>query len=104
MADAITELAMLFKTRDNKSNGFDNFIIGTIASPTPNPRIQIGDSIVLEKEDLIFTVHNLEAKREVNNEIVNFTTQLDYKTGEKVCLIPSQNNETFLVIGKAVQY
>ena len=84
--DVLTELAKMFKERDNENNGYDNFIIGTIISPTPNPVIQIESNVIAERDDLIFV------------------SAATYERGEKVALIPTKNNEIFLVIGKAVQY
>lgn len=84
--DPVKKLAKIIKKRDNKDNGFDNFILGTVVTGTPNPKIQIEEEIFIEQEDLIF----------------NSTAA--YEEGEKAVLIPSKNAEIYLVVGKAVQY
>lgn len=108
--DAITEFAMMFKERDNKSNGFDRFIIGKVESWLPSEiKIQIDDDIFLDSEDIWFLSHLLSGySRNVTfTSNTSFTGELRYndafKVGDNVILIPSHNAETYLVLGKAVQ-
>lgn len=86
MDKSIIELASLFKARDNRSNNFDSFIVGRVINSPPTPLIQIDDDIFLDKDDLYF----------ISTE--------QYLPSTELILIPSQNSDLFLVVGKAVQY
>ncbi|WP_053955095.1 DUF2577 domain-containing protein [Inediibacterium massiliense] len=56
--DGISELASLFKERDNRP--YLGPQVGTIISPPPNIQVYLGDKIILTKEHLIIGAHVLE--------------------------------------------
>lgn len=56
--DGISELAMLFKERDNKY--YLGPQIGKVISPLPEIKIALGEKIILGKEHLIFASHVLK--------------------------------------------
>lgn len=56
--DGISELAMLFKERDNKY--YLGPQIGKVISPLPEIKIALGDKIILVKEHLIISSHILK--------------------------------------------
>lgn len=56
--DGVSELAMLFKERDNKY--YLGPQIGKVISPLPDIKIGLGEKIILTKEHLIFASHILE--------------------------------------------
>lgn len=58
MMDGISELAMLFKERDNKY--YLGPQIGKVISPLPEIKIALGDKIILIKEHLIIASHILK--------------------------------------------
>lgn len=86
MQKEIVELAQLFKARDNKS--YDVFLIGRVISPPPTPKIKLDENIILNNRKLIFA------------ERVTY----DLKSDDQVILIPSINNQTYVVIDKVVRY
>ncbi|WP_129599804.1 DUF2577 domain-containing protein [Anaerophilus nitritogenes] len=55
--DGISELASLFKERDNRA--YLGPQIGKIISPPPNIQVSLGDKIILTKEHLIIGAHVL---------------------------------------------
>lgn len=56
--DGISELASLFKDRENKV--YLGPQTGRVISPLPDIRIALGDKIVLSKEHLIISSHMLK--------------------------------------------
>jgi len=84
--DAVTELAKLFKARENPS--FMGMVTGMVLTPPPNIKIAIGKEIILEKEHLIIAAALL------NNTLVN---------RDEVILMPSQDQQTYYLIDKAVR-
>ncbi|WP_129599494.1 DUF2577 domain-containing protein [Anaerophilus nitritogenes] len=55
--DGITELAKMFKDRENpKQQGIQ---VGTVISPPPATKIRLTDKIILENDDLVFSAHVL---------------------------------------------
>lgn len=56
--DGISELAMLFKERDNKY--YLGPQIGKVISPLPEIKIALGEKVILVKEHLIIASHILE--------------------------------------------
>jgi len=82
--DPISELAKLFKERDNKP--YLGPQVGSVISPFPDIKVSLGDSILLEKEDLVIgaMVQGLVA-------------------GDEVILIPSGDCQTYYLVDKAVR-
>lgn len=56
--DGISELAMLFKERENKD--YLGPQVGKVVSPLPDIQIALGDRIMLTKDNLLFASHILE--------------------------------------------
>lgn len=56
--DGISELAVLFKERDNKY--YLGPQIGKVISPLPEIKVELGEKIILVKEHLIIASHILE--------------------------------------------
>lgn len=74
MQKEIVELAKLFKERNNKH--YDSFLIGTVISPPPEPKIRISPEIILTKEHLIFSasvVDDYEREYEIYDAEIQFT-------------------------------
>lgn len=82
--DPISELAKMFKERDNKP--YFGPQVGNVISPPPDIMVSLGDSILLDKEDLVIgaMVQGLVA-------------------GDEVILIPSGDHQTYYLIDKAVR-
>lgn len=81
--DGITELAKLFKERENKSS--IGVITGTVANVSP-PRVSISDRIVVSGGKLIIANSYLNAMQ----------------IGDSVIIIASSDNQKYYVIDKAV--
>lgn len=82
--DGITELAKMFKDRNNPN--ILGVQIGVVVSPLPNLIIRLGEQILLDNEELI----------------------LAYSLGtlikdDEVILLPTTDNQTFFVLDKAVR-
>lgn len=86
MESAIVELAKLFKERNPKNSS--NYVIGKVISPLPNLRINDGDSIILDKENLTVTSW--------------FQRNSEIKQGDLVLMIPSSDEQNYIVIDKVV--
>lgn len=82
----ITELAKLFKERDN-SAGYSP-IIGQIID-LPNIKIRLNDKVILTSSHLKSCI-DLTATDE-NGEYINF--------GKEVVLLPYADNQKFIVVG-----
>lgn len=139
MQKEIVELASMLKERDNKP--YESFIIGTVLSQPPEPKIRISPEIILTKEHLIFSasvVDDYERQYEIFDAEIQFTDSdcgqttvssahshviatlnvnsnslkskgkikwIDtLKEGEKVILVPASNEQTYIVIERAVEY
>jgi Protein of unknown function (DUF2577) len=107
------EMAKLLKERNNKS--FDGFVIGKVISSFPDIKIQIDNNIHLDASHLIFSSHLLEEyKREFkingtsNGESyiaegnIEFTDSI--KVNDLIILVPSSNNQSYVVLDKGVKY
>ena len=127
--DGISELAKLFKERENKL--YLGPQIGIVISPLPDIQIAFGDKVILTKEHLIIS-ENLVKKQgkfklkgssnigsttlmrtQPNSyEIVdididqidktNIEIEYELKAGDKVILIPTANEQQYYVIDKVV--
>lgn len=83
--DGITELAKLFKERDNPS--IMGIQIGKIINPFPDIKITLGDKIILDSDDLVVS-ETIYAKT--------------IKISDQVILIPSFDEQTYYLIDKVV--
>lgn len=123
--DGFTELATLFKERDQKSP--PSVSTGLVISPPPDPRIRLNDVVILHKENLIFAASMLEGyerklkfsdtncgQTTVSNahshdiEKINIDTLAQWTDtigeGDEVILIPVIDNQLYYVIDKAVRF
>lgn len=102
MDAALVELAKMFHERNNKSNG--GFVIGKVVSPHPDLKINDGDEILLNRENLIVAGHLLPHSRSFvtsgTSGTINFTDGL--KRGESVIMIPSTDDQKYIVLDRAV--
>lgn len=66
----------MLKERDNKP--YESFIIGTVLSQPPEPKIKISDEIILTKRHLIFAasvVADYEREYEIYDAEIQFTDE-----------------------------
>lgn len=82
--DAFTEIAKLFKDRENKN--WSGVQIGTIVSVSPL-QVRLNEFILLNSKHLYLT-------EMFNSRIKN--------NGDKVMIIPSSNEQIYFVIDKVV--
>ena len=120
MNEAIVSIAKQFKNAKNGGKQFEGFLIGEVVAELPDIKIKIDPAIVLDKTNLIFAAHVLkdyEREFEVlegdSISIVSvgsgaFTAKGkikwtdEPKTGDKLILVPSSNDNMYIVIDKAV--
>jgi hypothetical protein len=81
----VTEFAKMLKERDNP--GVPGITTGTVIKPLPDMKIQLNDVIVLKNEHLYVSEH-------VMNNL---------KTGDRVIIVPTLDEQTYFVLGKAVK-
>lgn len=102
MNPAVVELAKLFKDRENSNQ--ESFVIGKVVSPYPKLLINDGDDILLGAENLIVSAHLLPYSRTYatgeTSGTIRFTDSL--KVGEQVVMLPSKNEQKYLIIDKVV--
>lgn len=84
--DGISELAMLFRERDNKE--YMGPLVGTVVSPLPNIKIRIVEKILLTGRHLI---------------IASKLTEMELQPGDEVILIPTTGSQRYYAIDKAVR-
>jgi hypothetical protein len=101
MADGVTELAMLFKERENKPS--ISFVKGTVRSAAPIVIEPEGISFSLGTDDLIIperlTEHEEEVK--INGQTVAILHE-GLKVHERVVLLPSADGQLYYVIDRVV--
>lgn len=106
--EGISELAKLFKERDNKP--YLGPQLGNVINPPPEIKVSLGEKIILTKEHLVLSAHILkDYVREFEIESVDiecskgkikFTDTL--KIGDQVMLIPTTDEQKYYVIDKVV--
>lgn len=130
MEDYSVKLAKLFKERENIS--FIGIQIGKVISPPPEIKIQLGKEIILTKDKLIFCASVLNGyKRLIEIPQTNTTGKTDsvsigdhgshlhnvaelgltgeliftdtLKQGDEIILFPTQDEQLFFVLDKAVR-
>lgn len=101
MPDGITELALLFKERENKRP--ISFVLGAVKSIVPVVVSPEGINFSLGIEDLIiperFTEHDEEVK--VNGQTMTIHYE-GLKPNEQVVLLPSADGQKYLVMERVV--
>ncbi|ABR48582.1 hypothetical protein Amet_2428 [Alkaliphilus metalliredigens QYMF] len=127
--NGIKELAEMFKERENKA--YMGPQIGKVITPPPNIKVSLGDKIILEKNRLIIAAHVLSGytrqfQGQSNGTIttktppspvsyseytvledLNHAGEIVYtdtlKTGDEVILLPSTDEQKYIIIDKAVR-
>ena len=100
--DSVTELAKLFKERNNPT--MQGISVGKVLSPPPDLKITV-NGFIFDKSDVVVAKHLL-TKFETNSVLVGnhgehtHTVEEPLKSGEKIIVIPSVNNATYYVIDK----
>jgi len=118
--EAIVSIAKQFQNAKNGGKQFEGFLIGEVVAELPEIKVQIDPAIILDKTMLIFSAHVLhDYEREfeifegeeiiINNSIPNMFTAKGkikwtdkMKNGDKLILVPSSNDNMYIVIDKAV--
>ena len=119
MNEAIVSIAKQFQNAKNGAKQFEGFIIGDIVADLPEIKVQIDPAIILDKTNLIFATHILkdytrefeifDAYEEIktsNPKPFHAEGKIKWtdepKTGDKLILVPSSNDNMYIVIDKAV--
>lgn len=94
--DGITELAKLFKERENAN--FMGMQVGRVININPL-KISLGDKIILDVDDLI-----IAETAYYKYELINGTLKQVIKLfiGAEVILVPSTDEQTYFLIDKVV--
>lgn len=120
MNEAIVSIAKNFKDAKEGGKQFEGFLIGDVVAELPEIKVQIDPAIILDKTNLIFSAHVLhdyirefeifEGKEIIINDSlpntftakgkIKWTDKL--KNGDKLILVPSSNDNMYIVIDKAV--
>lgn len=128
--DAITELALMFSERDNKTNL--SITTGRVIKAPPEVEVRLNDVVILKKHQLVFSAHMLKGyERELelkftstnsgatnvadghSHVIENFDvdskdakikTTDTIKSGDEVIMIPTNDGQLYFVIDKAVRF
>lgn len=114
--DGITELANLFKERDNPS--MQDIGIGKVTADPPEVSVKF-NGFNLDRDMLVIPEHLLPHTRKIEPKIiVSYTTVGDHgththtveipeitftdglKAGDSVIVIPSKDNKKYYVVGK----
>jgi hypothetical protein len=112
---SMTELAQLFKDRDN--NPYMGPVTGTVISPPPGIKVSVGNNIILDNEDLIISASVLNGyEREItidgatttaSSPITKIEGKLTFKdtlkAGDEVILLPTTDIQKYYLIDKAVR-
>lgn len=104
---AIEEFARELKNRNNPA--VPSITTGIVLAEPPEPVIKLTDSIILQKNHLVFAEHMLkdyERKVELNESGVetDLKTLDNFKVGDEVILIPTFDQQLYYVIDKAVRF
>ena len=119
MNEAIVSIAKQFQNAKNGGKQFEGFLIGDVVAELPDIKIQIDPAIILDKTMLIFAAHILkdytrefeifdamgcfnDAHEKVFCANGKFKWTDEPKTGDKLILVPSSNDNMYIVIDKGV--
>lgn len=111
----INKLAKMFKHRDNIL--YSGPLTGTVISPPPNLRVWMNDKLILEPEDIVLAASVLngyqrqisikEARTVSSSSISEIEGKLSFqdtlKVGDEVIVLPSQDEQTYYLIDRAVR-
>lgn len=107
--DGVSELAKMFKDRDPIK--YMGPVVGTVLSPPPEIKIQADKDIILDKSHLVIGASILkDYQREYTTSSdrsswsdMRYVRLVDtLKEGDEVILIPSQDEQTYFLVDKAV--
>ncbi|WP_427340655.1 DUF2577 family protein [Caloranaerobacter sp. DY30410] len=93
--DGISELAKMFKERENKP--YMGPRVGQVISPLPEIKVKLGDKILLDKQRLIIASHIYEHFGWTDETGTYYLAE-----GDKVILIPSTDEQIYFLVDKAV--
>ena len=108
--DGVSELAKMLKEREPIR--YRGPIVGTVLSPPPEIKIQIDKNIILDKSHLVIGASILkDYQREYTTSSdrsswsdMRYARLVDtLKEGDKVILMPSQDEQTYFLIDWAVR-
>lgn len=121
MEEGIVELASVIKGVTKEVPRFEGFVIGRVISPPDDLRVSIDEAIILDKTNLIIAAHVLsdyEREFEIiegdeisidSSPIRTFTAKGKFKwtdtlkVDDLVILVPSQNEQMYILIDKGVE-
>ncbi|WP_078410292.1 DUF2577 family protein [Priestia abyssalis] len=92
MSDSITELALLFKERDNP--GIPSVTTGIVLSPLPDIIVKLNDFITLYKNNIIVAEH-IYSHYEHQNPLRWLNI------GDEVIIIPTVDEQLYFMLDKA---
>lgn len=100
--DSITELAKLFKDRENPS--MQGICVGKVLTPPPSLKITV-NGFILDKSNLVVAKHLLDTyttSGETVGDHGQHTHTLEdiLKSGDKIIVIPSANDLTYFIVDK----
>ncbi|WP_105614366.1 DUF2577 domain-containing protein [Vallitalea okinawensis] len=103
--DGIVELAKLFKERENEP--FMGVQIGSVLSTEPI-KVSLGDKILLGANHIMVCQHVLEYKRDFSSSVDDvdnegeITLKKLLSVGDRVALIPTSDQQSFVLVDKVV--
>jgi len=100
--DGITELALMFKKRENQP--VQGICVGKVLAPPPQLKITV-NGFILENEDLVVANHLLAT---YTSSSTNIATHGDHshtvsdilQAGGRVIVMPSADNATYFILDK----
>ncbi|MBN7773164.1 DUF2577 family protein [Clostridium aminobutyricum] len=100
--DSITELAKLFKERNNPT--LQGISVGKVLSPPPNLKITV-NGFIFDKSDLVVANHLLTTYDTSSAQVGDHGEHLHtveelLHSGDKIIVIPSINNAIYFIIDK----
>ncbi|QMV43747.1 DUF2577 family protein [Cohnella cholangitidis] len=101
MNDAIIQLAMMLKDRDNKEGV--GIGIGVVVDPLPDIKVKFGEHIVLQREDIVVAAGlTQDGAGVVEIAGVEYPVKREIVAGDQVILIPTPDNQQWYLIDKVV--
>lgn len=109
MNESIVSIAKELKNASKNAKRFEGFLLGKVVAPLPNIKIQTSDEVVLDASNLIFAAHLVDdhiksyeivGTNPLEKGKIKFTDKL--QNGEILILIPSDNDNMYIVVDRAV--
>lgn len=100
--DALTELALLFKDRENPS--VQDICVGKVLTELPDIKITV-NGFILDKSRLVLAKHLINTYATTSTSIETHGEHLHsvedlLQKGNRVIVIPTRDNSTYFVIDK----